>query len=112
MPRNKPLFTGLIELRPYFEKKGSIGTSTSATARGVIKFEQIEWVHNKGFIYKVTNDTQVFYQVFIELYYDIDGGAGAGITYPGDQNFKNGEAFNAMTLEQAYEILNTFEYNL
>lgn len=112
MPRNKPLFTGLMELRPYFTKKGAIGTATSATARAVITFEQIEWVHNKGFIYKVTNDQQVFYQVFEELYYEIDGGAGAGITYPGDQHFKNGQAFNTLTLEDAYEILNGFEYNL
>lgn len=112
MPRNKPLFTGLMELRPYFEKKGSIGTTTSATARGVIKFEQIEWKHNYGFIYKVTNDTQVFYQVFVEIYYEIDGGAGAGISYPGDQHFKHGQAFNTLTLEDAYEILNGFECNL
>lgn len=112
MGRNTPLFTGLMELRPYFEKKGAIGTVDSKEKRAVIKFEQIEWIQNKGFIYKVTNDQHVFYQVFEEIYYEIDGGAGAGITYPGDTHFRNGQAFNTLTLEDAYEILNGFEYNI
>jgi hypothetical protein len=112
MGRNKPNFTGLMELRPYFEKKGEIGTVENKDKRAIIKFEQVEWKHNYGFIYKITNDQQVFYQVFHEIYYEIDGGAGAGISYPGDMHFKHGQAFNTLTLEDAYDILNSFECNL
>lgn len=107
MPRNRPYSTGVNELKPLFTKKGSIGTTTSATARAVITFEQMYYTNGVA-MYKVTNDTQVFYQIFKINYIELEGGMAFTATYPDDNQFKDGSAENAFDLYSAHEKLKKF----
>ena len=111
MPRNKPAFTGHKELRPYFERKGAIARINGRDIRLIIKYTQLVHKKDYGYIYQVDYDGHVFYNVFKEKYYETDDGA-TSCTFPGDQAFYENKyqwAYTTNTIEEAKEILETFE---
>ena len=112
MPRNKPAFTGHTELRTSFSRKGGIKKSeiNGAELRMYINYTQIEHKESYGYIYHVDYDGHIFYNVFKERYYTTDEGA-TSCSYPGENAFREYDqwAWNARTLEEAKEILESFE---
>jgi len=116
MGRNKPAFTGHTELRKTFQRKGAIKRSeTNGTdIRMWITYTQVEHKPSYGYIYQVDYDGHIFFNVFKERYIENDEGATI-VTYPNDNAFYENEwqwAYTTKTLEEAKEILNTFESNI
>jgi len=114
MPRikSKQPFTGHAELRTTFQRKGGIKKSeiNGADIRMWITYTQIEHKESYGYIYHVDYDGHIFYNVFKERYNETDEG-GTTTIYPGENAFREYDqwAWNANTLEDAKEILETFD---
>ena len=100
-----------IPLRTTFERRGPFKTVSKNGGqygpRIRIIHEQIKHEPGYGYIYKVTFDEQIFYQVFKELFYENENGT-IICNYPGDDDFLNGNAFNTTSLDEAEEMLMTF----
>jgi hypothetical protein len=114
MGRNRPANTAHIPLRTTFQRKGGIGMGEKKDIRSMIIHKQIEHKEHYGYIYEITYDSPPFYHIFKENYYVTDDG-GSGVNYPGDDAFRDNDhqwAWCTMNLEEAYEILNSFECNL
>ena len=110
MGRNKAAFTGHTELRTSFTRKGAVVKDI----RLIINYNQVEHKESYGYIYQIHYDGQVFYQTFKERYYQNNEGATI-VNYPGDDAFVENKyqwAWTTNTLEEAKEILETFECNL
>jgi len=111
MGRNRPPNTAHRPLRTYFERKGRIGDGDNPHKRSMITHTQVVHKEGFGYIYELTYDSPPFYHVFKERYYETDDG-GTGITYPGDDAFRENEwqwAWCATNLEDAKKILEIFE---
>jgi hypothetical protein len=111
MGRTKEPFTGHKELNSTFQRKGAIKKGDKgAEIRMYINYTQVEHKENYGYIYQVDYDGQVFYNVFEERYQTNSEG-GTACVYPGEIAFReyNQWAWNVMTLDEAKEILETFE---
>lgn len=113
MGRNKPAFTGHKELKTSFQRKGGFKKSeiNGADIRTYLQYTQLEHKPGYGYIYMIDYDGHIFYNVFKEHYYETDDGATA-CTYPGDAAFYENKyqwAWTTNTLEDAKEILETFE---
>ena len=111
MGRTKAAFTGHTELKTSFTRKGAIKKGeTGGDVRMYINYTQVEHKPDHGYIYEVNYDGQVFYNVFEERYSTNDEG-GTTCTYPGENAFREYKqwAYNTNTLEEAKEILETFE---
>ena len=111
MGRTKPAFTGHTELKTSFTRKGAIKKAeTGGDVRMWITYTQVEHKENYGYIYQVNYDGHIFYNVFEERYQTNSEG-GTVCVYPGEIAFReyNQWAYNTNTLEEAKEILETFE---
>ena len=111
MGRNRPPNTGHRPLRTHFERKGRIGDGDNPNKRSMIVHTQVAHKEGFGYIYEITYDSPPFYHIFKERYYETDDG-GTGVNYPGDDAFRENDyqwAWCARTLEEAKEILETFE---
>ena len=113
MGRNKPGYTGHTELRTTFQRKGGVKKSeiNGCDLRMWITYTQVRHKPDHGYIYEVNYDGQVFYNVFCERYIENDEGATI-VNYPNDDAFRENEwqwAWTTRTLEEAKEMLETFE---
>ena len=112
MARNKQPFTGHKELKTSFQTKGGIKKAANGgDYRMFIDYTQLEYKPGCGYIYKVDYDGHIFYNVFKEKFYQTDEGA-TSVSYPGDNAFYENEyqwAWTTNTIEEAKEILETFE---
>lgn len=101
-----------IPLRTTFDRRGpfkEVSKNGGAYGKRIrILHEQIKYEPGYGYIYKVTFDEQIFYQVFKELFYENENGT-IICNYPNDDDFLNGNAFNANSVEEAEEILFNLE---
>ncbi len=115
MGRNKPAFTGHTELRKTFQRKGIMTKNEKgAEVRAYIIYTQVEHKESYGYIYEINYDGQVFYQTFKERYIENDEGATI-VCYPNDDAFRENKyqwAWTTNKLDEAKEILNSFESNL
>jgi hypothetical protein len=112
MGRNKPAFTGHTELRTTFQRKGGIKKGDNgAELRMWLIYTQLEHKQGYGYIYEVNYDGHVFYNVFKE-HYDTNCEGGTTTLYPGENAFRENKyqwAWNARTLQDAKELLETFD---
>ena len=111
MGRTKPAFTGHTELKTSFTRKGAIKKAeTGGEVRMWITYTQVEHKESYGYIYHIDYDGHIFYNVFKERYHTNDEG-GTACIYPGEIAFREYKqwAYNTNTLEEAKEILETFE---
>ena len=112
MGRTKEPFTGHTELRTSFSRKGAIKKADKGVElRMYIIYTQVQHKENYGYIYQVDYDGHIFYNVFEERYSTNDEG-GTTVIYPGEIAFRDNEwqwAWTTRTLEEAKEILETFE---